>query len=222
MRMVSRLTICCLALIGVCTGAQAQAGTIALGVTGGTVRTDFGGTVGYEITVGAQPISVSALGYYNGSGFQDNTGGIPTTHEVGIYNDATQALVGSATVTYDGTPAGPSSFTYVPVTPFILAANTKYDVAAANVSGSSNSNGNAAYLLNATGVSVAADLTLGNSRYGGGGSTLAFPNNTFTPNNVGNIGGNFQFSVVPEPSSLLLCGLGAFGLFIAAQRRRKA
>jgi hypothetical protein len=64
-------------------------------------------------------------------------GGIPTSHQVGIYNDSTQVLVGSAVVNYDGTSASGSSFTYTAVTPFVLAANTTYDIAASNLCGTS-------------------------------------------------------------------------------------
>lgn len=54
----------------------------------------------YSFTVGIRPIYVTELGYYNDVGYLANG----ASHEVAIYNDSTQAQVGSV-ATVVGTPA---------------------------------------------------------------------------------------------------------------------
>ena len=138
-----------------------------------------------------------------------------------IYNDATQAQLGGvATIT--GTAAtvaaaGNGQFVYTPVTPFTLAPNTTYDISASNLSGTATTGGNQDYLVNATGASTGTNITYGTSRFAGNTSTVVYPSSTFAANNVGNIGGNFQYTV-PEPASLATIGSGL--LLLLGSRRR--
>ena len=198
------------ALAFVAAGGAARADLIALTITGGTTKSDFSGSVGYSFTVGAQAVTVTQLGYYNGPGF------LPAgaSHQVAIYNDATQAQMGTvATITGTATTAaaaGNGQFVYTPVTPFFLAANTTYDISASNLSTSATTGGNADYLVNATGSTTGSDITYGTSRFAGNSSTVVYPSSTFAANNVGNIGGDFQYTV-PEPAGLA----AAFGLIAA-------
>ncbi len=79
------------------------------------------------------------------------------------------------------------------------------------------SSGNGWYLVHAS-VASDPDLTYGTSRYEQTGSaTVGYPEQTHSPNDAGNIGGNFQF--VPEPASL---GLACLGFSAAMLRRRRS
>ena len=150
---------------------------------------------------------MTQLGYYNGPGFL----AAGASHQVAIYNDGTQAQVGTvATITGTATTvaaAGNGQFVYTPVTPFALAANTIYDISASNLSTSTTTSGNGDYLIKATGATGGTDITYGTSRYAGNSSTVVYPSNTYSANDVGNIGGDFTYTL-PEPSG--------FGAIVAA------
>ena len=53
---------------------------------------------------------------------------------------------------------------------------------------------------------------------GSGTITLNVPGDSFRTS----VQGIELVQTVPEPSSMILCALGAIGLFVAARRRRKA
>jgi hypothetical protein len=107
-------------------------GTQAAFVTGGTLgslRNDFDGWLGTKFTVGASPLSVTALGRYVISGNS-------RTHTVKLVNasNGTDVPNGSVSIALSGSTAG--QFKYVGLgSPINLTANTSYYVVSQESSG---------------------------------------------------------------------------------------
>ena len=53
-----------------------------------------------------------------------------------------------------------------------------------------------------------------------GDGKVTFADFQILSSNFGLSGGNGQFSVVPEPSTIVLCGIGAFGVLLLRRRSR--
>ncbi len=162
--------------------------------------------VGWQFTANAN-ITVTSLGFYD-----NPVNGITATHDVGIYDVATQALVLSGTVS----PSDPYSnfFNWTSVTPTLLTAGNTYDIVA--VLGPDNRT------WNPNGFAVNPLITYLHNVWSNGPTSLAFPvSSDGNPN--GYFGPNFDGTgtlVVPEPASgtLMLVGLG----MLAVARRRKS
>lgn len=171
--------------------------------------------MGFNFTVGSQPISVSALGYYAPY--------LPagTSHQVAIFNDANKTLVGTvSTITSTGTTTS-GTWIYNSVTPFTLSANTTYDAMASNVSGTATTTGNASYLVVANSPTYGTDLTFNIMVFtsASNSATVQAPNSTFAANNPGAFNADFQYTITPEPASVGLLGLGAAGFLVRRRRR---
>jgi hypothetical protein len=191
-----------LALVALPLMARGQAAVQS--VTGGTQFSSFdsnGDTVGWFFTV-SSPIVATDLGFWDAA--QD---GLAGSHQVAIWNGATQALLGSTTVPAGTAGALVGQWRYAPVTPIALVPGTEYVIGAyynANPPGPIDN-----YLSGVTGVSMLPGITLtasarDNFPAGGGPNPLAFPSVRGTPN--GRFGPNF---LVPEPASLgVLCFAG--------------
>jgi len=168
-----------------------------------------GYSVGWEFTVGANPITVTKLGTYAGNNCDT---------PVGIFLTSSQALL-TSTVVPNGsadivTNSGIAYKYETLATPITLAANTTYDVASVWVPGVWDTQGP---------ISVVSDpaITIIVGRYIGGSAnntTLQFPTN-IQGNSPGYLGSaNFQFNVTPEPATMCLLVLGGIGALL---RRRK-
>jgi hypothetical protein len=170
---------------------------------------------GWVFTVNA-PITVTALGVYDFTG-----NGLTVSHDVGIFKQSDQSLVGSTTV-----PAGTvgtliDNFRYESVNPFSLTQGDNYVIAMTMPV----RNGDLQSIAD-TSVVTASQITWVTSAFDYG-SSLAFPNpgnnGIFTE---GMFGPNFTFettSVTPEPAyGVLGIGLTAllgFGFGIVRRRR---
>jgi hypothetical protein len=195
----------------------ANADTSALTSFSGGIDYTSGGDqlYGWIFTVNT-PITVTALGVYDYTG-----NGLSISHDVGIFDQSSQSLLGSMTV-----PAGTAGtlingFRYESVTPFALTQGDNYVIVmtmpAFNADHQSASD---------TSVTTASQITWVNSAFDVG-SSLAFPN----PGNNGSFtegmfGPDFTFettSVTPEPAyGVLGIGLTAllgFGFGIVRRRR---
>jgi hypothetical protein len=86
----------------------------------GTLRNDFTGWVGMNISVGSSPLTVTALGRIVASG---NTG----SHTVKLVNASTGVDVPGGTVSVNTVGGTPNSFVYANLaSPVTLSANTNY------------------------------------------------------------------------------------------------
>jgi hypothetical protein len=197
--------LCALLLV---VSAVANADTVALSsFSGGVNATSASDQLyGWIFQVSA-PITVTSLGV-----FDFGSDGLAISHDVGIFDQGTQALLGSTTVPSGTAGTLISGFRFQSVSPFSLAAGT-YVIAMTMPQGNSDYQ----YVL-VSSFSTAAGITWVNSAFDGG-STLAFPNpannGAFAP---GMFGPNFTFTATPEPGTMLLMGSSIVGLW--SQRKR--
>jgi hypothetical protein len=205
-----KLWICALLLLVAFSGV-ANADTVALTNPSGSLATSASDQLYGWIFNVAAPITVTSLGVYD---FNSN---LSISHDVGIYDQNTQALLGSTTV-----PAGTlgtliSGFRFQSVTPFGLGAGNYVIVMTMPQLNSDYQ------LIFVTSFNTASGITWLNSAFDGG-STLAFPNpannGAFAP---GMFGPNFTFtsSSTPEPSTFLLMGSSILGLWSTRKRFRR-
>lgn len=166
------------------------------------------GTAGYEFTVGSTPITIQGLGLLATL----DTGTLSASHEVGLWDTTPQRnLLGSVTVT-PGNSSAINGFWYVNLaSPLTLSAGTHYVLAAQysdvdfdQVKG------------NVTSVTMSG-ATLGNALLSSG-TGFGFPDIDVSGANLGFIGPNAAFTVVPESAGTALAV--GFGLVALAVFRR--
>ena len=194
---------------------QSQA-AIAYGIDAGTAGTQaYGGALGNDFdVVSTTGISVTRLGV-----FDDLSNGLNATITVGIFDRTDGSLVGSSIAFSgnDGSLEGGSRFTTL-VSPITLPAGFQGSIVAQGYNGAErNGNGGTGSTPGTTDDGGGAISFVGGSRFGPAG-VFAYPTSVDAGPANRYHAGNFDFDVIPEPSSLALL-LGAFGFF--GLRRRK-
>ena len=194
----------------------AGAATIAYGVPAATAGTQaFNGALGNDFDVSnPDGISVIRLGV-----FDDLSDGLNSTITVGIFDRATEQLVGTS-LTFTGNVGSLEDGTrwITLVSPITLAAGFQGMVVAQGYDGAEqNGNVGTGSTASPTDDGGGAISFVGGSRCGPGG-VFAYPTNVDGGPANRYHAGNFDYDIIPEPSSLALL-LGAFGFFGLRRRR---
>ncbi len=210
-------------------------------------RADGPYSIGQIFKTGSSALSVSALGtmaYTDsapgslccaGNIYTPPGSGVPTTYldapvQVGLFQVGNSTPIATANVGETGLQGG---FFFQSITPVVLSANTSYVMEAYVGNGvewfldGSNIGqpGWGSYVPVGDNNLVTATNGVFSTTLGG----VTYPTNIFIPGTDGGSGQadpfrwapvNFLASPVPEPSTVVLGGLGAIGLLIAARRRR--
>jgi len=189
---------------------------IAYGIPGGTAGTQaYNGALGNEFDVlSPAGISVTRLGV-----FDSNSDGLNSTITVGIFDRATEQLVGTS-LTFTGNDGSleDGSRWITLVSPITLAAGFQGMVVAQGYDGAEqNGNVGTGSTASPTDDGGGAISFVGGSRFGPGG-VFAYPTNVDGGPANRYHAGNFDYDIIPEPSSLALL-LGAFGFFGLRRRR---
>jgi hypothetical protein len=184
----------------------AQAGALALDIVENPAGTGTPGTsssVGWQFQVNT-PILVDGLAFWDHVDTQN--------HDVGIFNDATQLLLVSATVLPTDPQIGTGPWRVHSIAPFLLAPGT-YDIAAAT--GIDN------YTFNPFSMITIPQITWLQDRSLFGSAVLAFPSDSSGNGLRAWFGASFTAALtVPEPIPFVLIGAGLLALSIVQRRRR--
>ena len=185
-------------------------------------------TIGWRFGV-SEDIEVTQLGCLNGvvTGGSARAG---VAHNVGIYSETTQALLASAVVT-NGAAGSTNQWSWTVLgTPVTLVASDTYRIAT-HPSGDN-------WFFNTANHAVGTEILIGTDLAPGAaledipgsrvaayapGDILQYPSDLLWDASViydGIFGANFQYTVVPEPSTLMLLACGLFGLLIRGTRNR--
>jgi hypothetical protein len=173
----------------------------ATGTTGGTWDYPGGGNIGTEFLVNTN-FSVTSLGI-----FDDN--GLTESHTIGLFTSS-GTLLASVTIAPGGTKG---QYDWVNLAaPILLSANTSYVLSA------QYSTGNDYFLDTAT---IGSPFTV-EKQLTQDGPTFQFPTDVFNGSGNGWFGPNLSGNTVPEPSTLLLMGMGLGGLLTLRKKFKTA
>lgn len=141
-----------------------------------------GDVIGWRFTV-ADDVLITDLGVWN----MDQTGGLDSPHEVGIW-DASKVLVTSVTVDGTGTVVG--DWIYASITPVVLATGETYTIGAIYFTSDDDY-----YISGASSVATDPDVTWLNSVYPLQGDLgFVFPESDSPASSGGRFGPNFIFT----------------------------
>ncbi len=183
-----------LAALAVLTLSTSFASTIAMITTGGGIGSNNidSFTTGWSFTV-SDAIAVTSLGYYDA-----DEDGLTTTHDVGIF-DSTGTLLVSITVPSGTVGVLDSGFRMMSISPFTLAPGDYV------IGGFSDASPDG--ILVTPTFTPAPQISIIDSGVYDYSSTLVFPSTSTGGVSYASV--NFEFTDIPEPSTLLL-SLSAF------------
>jgi len=199
---IRRLLLCC-AFLGLVPTSYATDLLLNPG-SGSTNTSSHNNTLGYDFTVGANPLLVTALGAYRYQGFSST--------DVGLW-DTLGNLLTMATVL---DPGGPGSFAFANLNvPVLLLPGQTYVLGVHDPVG-------AGLVINGFGQTAfdGSNVTVNEDRFVIG-SGFAFPG-TSDGMTESYVGPNARYTVeaVPEPASLLLIVVGGAAVILKRRLRR--
>ena len=165
-------------------------------------------TVGWKFNVTA-PILVGALGV-----FDSDLNGLLGGHDVGIWNNANNSLITSATVQAGTVNPLLNQFRYAQIAPILLGVGS-YTIGATWGTGATSDD----YIANTTNFQTMSAITFQGAEYIEAAS-LTRPTTDADFFSNGMFGPNFQ--VVPEPGTLVLVGAGLFAMAVCSKRLRQS
>ncbi len=199
------LALFVLAALSPCAKAVSAPWITSVGGSGPNAVSD---TLGYEVTLGASPLRLTALGIWD-----NNSDGLAAAHDVGVWNSDGTVLEGYVSIPSGVAATLVNGYRYVNLTtPIDLAANTTYVIGASYQSNDDYDwfAGFGDYANDHT----AGGITIGFGRFDAS-TSLIYPTGTTS---LVYTGPNALFTPLPEPSAILL--LLPLGLPAIARRRR--
>jgi len=223
---IKRMALTALAVAGFATSANAA--VILSSAGGGGASAPEAQTLGYRFIVGNTSLTVSDLGF-----FDTGTNGLANAHAVGIWGGST--LLASGTVPSGTTGTLVGNWRYVAITPITLTNNTQYTIGGLYPTGNTDSvpgqsgnvqtNGTDLGIFSG-GWSFNTALTAANPAYNFEalwvtGASLARPTNLIAATGQAYPAPNFQYTLVPEPSTLAMAVVGGLGMLVSLRRKRR-
>jgi hypothetical protein len=173
--------------------------------------TDGPFTLGFQFRVESN-LTVTALGAYDYLG-----DGFATAHAVGLWTVDGGAPIATVTIPAGAGGSLDGQFRYQAIPGISLFANTEYIIGASELFGTINDIYGSVPVL---AFSPSSAISFQGSRGAGEAPGLVFPTRYIEPLSPTTFGANFQYVVVPEPSTWALLGLGLI-LFGYARRHKK-
>ncbi len=166
-------------------------------------------TFGTVFTVGDSAITVTKLAYAD-----FGSDGLNGSHQVGIW-DMSGTLLGSTTVPSGSTADISNEWNWVTLgTTITLSANTQYVLGADTSTGTNDYFRYGGLLATDWSDGIAAISHRRQTPAGGG---FAFPTEGLTYDQAW-LNTNMEYTIVPEPASMILLGLGGVGMLIRRKR----
>jgi hypothetical protein len=227
-KLLAALAVCATSLAAALAPTAAQASpAVSFTSVNGNFRDDNTRMIGWQFTV-TGPLSVSALGWFD---LEQN--GLARSHEVGIWNKATQALLGSVVVPSGTTGFLEGFFRYATLGSNVaLSSGTTYVIAGLDIG--ANGDGHvwtpalSGFNNEVNGFSSDSRVTVGpaGSAIGQFAAVFQFPTASIGDSRTAAFGPNFLIAAptvtaIPLPPAAALFVFGLVGLGFAARRQRR-